>query len=62
MIFVMFMLNRNNFEETFNVLENLYNIADMERGVLTKILNQVFSRLWGRALFGTFLAEKLKIK
>ena len=29
---------KNNLEETFNVLEDLYNIADMERGVLKKIL------------------------
>lgn len=29
---------RRNLEETFNVLEHLYNIADLENGILNKIL------------------------
>jgi len=29
---------KNNLEETFDVLEDLYNIADLEHGVLKKIL------------------------
>ncbi len=28
---------RRNLEETFNVLDNLYNIADMENGVLEEL-------------------------
>lgn len=30
---------RNNLEETFDVLENLYNIKDLEEGVIKKITN-----------------------
>ena len=28
---------RRNLEETFNVMENIYNINDMEKGIMTKI-------------------------
>ena len=28
---------RRNLEETFNVMENIYNINDMENGIMTKI-------------------------
>ena len=28
---------RRNLEETFNVLENIYNITDMENGILNRI-------------------------
>lgn len=30
---------RRNLEETFNVLENIYNITDMEKGIFDKLLN-----------------------
>ena len=30
----------HNLEETFNVLENLYNIADLENGILTELFRQ----------------------
>lgn len=29
---------RNNLKETFDVLENLYNIADLEKGIISKVL------------------------
>lgn len=29
---------RNNLKETFDVLENLYNIADLENGIISKVL------------------------
>ncbi len=29
---------RDNLEETFNVMENLYNIADMEAGILNRVI------------------------
>ena len=28
---------RRNLEETFNVMENIYNINDMENGIMAKI-------------------------
>lgn len=30
---------RHNLEETFDVMEHLYNIKDLEEGILTKVLN-----------------------
>lgn len=29
---------KNNLKETFDVLENLYNIADLESGIISKVL------------------------
>ena len=29
---------KNNLEETFDVLENIYNINDLENGIITKII------------------------
>ena len=31
---------RNNLEETFDVLENIYNINDLENGIINKITNE----------------------
>ena len=31
---------RNNLNETFNVMDNLYNITDLENGVLDKLVNK----------------------
>ncbi len=31
---------RNNLEETFDVLQHLYNIKDLENGVITALLKQ----------------------
>jgi type II restriction enzyme len=29
---------KNNLKETFDVLEHLYNIADLESGIISKVL------------------------
>ena len=32
---------RRNLEETFNTMDYIYNIADMEKGALTKLFQQL---------------------
>lgn len=31
---------RNNLEETFDVLDNIYNIKDLEKGIIEQIINE----------------------
>ncbi|WP_302809476.1 hypothetical protein, partial [Megamonas funiformis] len=38
-------------KETFNILDNIYNINDMENGILTKLFNKKCIRIFSSAFF-----------
>ncbi|WP_278490333.1 DpnII family type II restriction endonuclease [Megamonas funiformis] len=42
---------KKNLQETFNILDNIYNINDMENGILTKLFNKKCIRIFSSAFF-----------